>query len=163
MIEIDITKDMRDAVYALINRMGTHDCKNVVTDKRMEVGYMGEEALASILKAKRENTYEYDFIVDGVRIDAKTKASKFPPKGHYDVSIYPQQKYQNTDYYAFMRLNEDYTKAWMLGIVSKDVFFDNAFVLKRGVMQSNGLIPKSDSYNMSVDDVWKYSEHERFI
>jgi hypothetical protein len=163
MIEIEITKDMRDSVYALINHMGTHKARNALTDKRMEVGYMGEEAVQSILKAKRENTYEYDFIVDGVRIDVKTKASKYPPRGSYDVSIYPQQKYQNTDYYAFMRIDDQYEKAWLLGIVSKDVFFDNAFVLKKGVPQSNGLIPKSDSYNMSIDDVWKYSEHEKFL
>jgi hypothetical protein len=164
MIEINITQKMIDDTMQYIDDLGgDHGAQWRLVNNRMEVGYLGEEVLASIIDAKRVNTYDYDFIKDGVKIDAKTKSSKFKPRGDHDVSIYPQQKKQGTDYYAFIRINEKDNIAWLLGIVSKQTYFDKAHMIKKGEKQWNGIIPKYDSYNMSVDTVWELSEHDKFL
>ena len=53
--------------------------------------------------------------------------------------------------------------AWLLGIVNKETYFDKAHMIKKGEKQWNGIIPKYDSYNMSVDTVWELSEHDKFL
>lgn len=162
MIYTDIDLEDIEDTHEVVTHLGEHNGKIKLRHDVMFTGYLGETIFEKLFSATRVNDYNYDYLLSGKRIDVKTKASQDMPELWQEVSNYPHQKWQDTDYYAFMRVNYDFTRAWFLGIVSKEEFFDNAFLIKKGEKQPSGLIPKTDSYNMTLDKIWELSKHDLF-
>jgi len=105
--------------------------------KRIFEGYIGEEIIKRYLNIKTESeTYEYDIISKGKKIEVKTVSCKFKPKENYlctvnshDLNTTHKQK---ADYYIFLRILNDYSKGWILGYIKCNEFFDKGKFVSKG-------------------------------
>ena len=65
-------------------------------------GRVGEIAFASYVGAEIADDYDYDLILNGEKIEIKTKRRTVPIKGHYEVSVASTSLHQNPDRYVFI-------------------------------------------------------------
>jgi hypothetical protein len=78
------------------------------------------------VKAERANTYDYDLIIDGLKVDVKARPLNKPLRPWNSASIPAYQKQQKTDYYIFVFILKDYSAAWLAGYLSKEDFYTKA-------------------------------------
>ena len=128
-------------------------------------GFAGEIITADYLGATQQNTYEYDLVTfNGQTIDVKTKRTSVEPRPHYECSVAALNAKQQCDYYAFVRVKNDYSIGWLLGVITPQAYYANAVFMKKGeVDPDNNYVVKSDCYNLSIEELWKISEHENCI
>ena len=118
------------------------------------VGAIGEIIVADIMGADESNTYDYDLVRDGERIDVKTKRCNTRPFPHYDCSVAAHGTNQNCDSYVFVRILTDTSRAWILGSIPKPDFYTRATKYKRGdVDPTNGFTFKADCYNLPISEL----------
>ena len=73
------------------------------------------------------------------------------PKEHYLCSIAAANTKQECEYYNFVRVMEDLSKAWLLGYISKSGFFECAKFGKKGEDDGSGRFKfKADCYNLPI-------------
>ena len=119
-------------------------------------GALGEIIIYDIFKNKGFNvefnsTYDYDLIIEGYRIDVKTKRTSVTPMPDYLCSISAFNIRQKCDYYFFLRINVDLNYCYLLGYVSKADFFSKAIFNTKGSSDINGWCFKDDCYNLRID------------
>jgi len=118
------------------------------------VGAIGEIIVADAMGANESNTYDYDLVRDGERIDVKTKCCNTRPFPHYDCSVAAHGTNQNCDSYVFVRILTDTSRAWILGSIPKQDFYTKATKYKRGdVDPANGFTFKADCYNLPISEL----------
>lgn len=150
MIEVDITEDMiRDAKAKSIE-MGK--LRNSITKGEGNVaGFIGELVALKIIGGKIKNTYDYDLVSKGgIKVDVKTKRTTVKPKPFYNCSVADYNTKQACDYYCFVRVLEDNSKAWFLGVYPKDKFYEDATFNRKG--EPDGPVFKftADCYNLQI-------------
>ena len=117
-------------------------------------GFIGEQLALKVLGGAWENTYDYDLKVNDIRIDVKTKQTSVKPFPHYECSIAAFNTKQDCDGYAFVRVLNDFSVGWFLGVLTKQDYFDKATFLKKGeVDPSNNYTVKADCYNVRIDEL----------
>ncbi len=116
-------------------------------------GFIGEIVVADELNAKQDNTYDYDLLLkDKTRIDVKTKRCNSAPLDTYDCSIAAHGTKQKCDAYVFVRVLNDFSKAWILGKLGKKEYFDRATFFKKGMVDpDNGFRFRADCYNVKIN------------
>ena len=118
------------------------------------VGAIGEVIVADSIKAKEINTYDYDLVKEGKRIDVKTKRCNTKPMPNYDCSVALHGTEQDCDTYVFVRILCDLRKAWILGGISKANFYKKATLYRKGqVDPDNGFVFKADCYNLKIGEL----------
>lgn len=120
-------------------------------------GFIGEFIAQKILGGRIRNTYEYDLKLNtGETVDVKTKMTSAEPLPYYDCSIANYNTKQDCDYYAFVRVLNNYEKGWFLGWIPKREYFEKARELKKGDRDGdNGYIVKSDCWNLKISELNK--------
>lgn len=164
MHQIEVTADQLLQSRDMAVQMGR--LHNSITRGQGNIaGFIGEILVRDLFKGRHENTYDYDLVLpDGATVDVKTKRTSVAPKDHYECSIAALNTKQACDFYAFMRVKNDYSVAWFLGIIPKDEYFDLATFRKKGeVDPDNGYVVKSDCYNLSIAELWKHSRYAPFV
>ena len=154
MIEIEITEKMKNRAWKKAREMGK--LKNSITGGDGNIaGFLGEEVANEVVNGQITNTYDYDILKDGLKIDVKTKRCTSKPKPYYDCSVAAYNTTQGCDYYVFVRIENKggkWGKAWVLGSYPKKKYFQDAKFLRKGTKDgNNSFIVKSDCYNMSID------------
>lgn len=160
MIELEVTKQHVVKAEEKSREMGV--LNNSIRQGRGNIcGFVGEAVMQDYFNAKEANTYDYDLIInDGKKVDVKTKQTKVKPRDYYDCSISNFNTKQGCDYYAFVRVNNELTKAWFLGLVDKESYFENSRFLKKGEVDGdNGFVVRADCHNLSINKVWEMSKH----
>ena len=116
-------------------------------------GFIGEIVVADELNATHSNTYDYDLLLkDKTRVDVKTKRCNSAPLDTYDCSIAAHGTKQKCDAYVFVRVLNDLSRAWILGKLGKQEYFDKATFFKKGMVDpDNGFRFKSDCYNVKIN------------
>jgi len=118
------------------------------------VGAIGEIIVADVMGADESNTYDYDLVRGGERIDVKTKRCNTRPFPHYDCSVAAHGTNQNCDSYVFVRILTDTSRAWILGSIPKPDFYTRATKYKRGdIDPTNGFTFKADCYNLPISEL----------
>jgi hypothetical protein len=154
MIEYPITEEMLALAKANAEEMGT--LKNSITSGDGNIaGFLGELIALDILKAKRQNTYDYDLVLPTNKtVDVKTKRTKYKPLVTYDCSVAAFNTKQKCDYYCFVRIKEDFTVGWYLGLIPKDEYFKKSVFLNKGDFDnSNKYTVKADCYNLKIEQL----------
>lgn len=115
-------------------------------------GFIGEAIAQQVLGGKLDNTYEYDLVLDnGKTVDVKTKQTSVKPLETYDCSIAALNTKQKCDYYCFVRVKNDFSIGWYLGVYDKQQYMEDAVFMKKGdVDSSNGYVVRSDCYNLKI-------------
>ena len=158
MIEIPISEDyMRHArekasSVGILQGSITGGTSNIV-------GAIGEVIVADIIGATEANTFNYDLVKDGNRIDVKTKRCNTKPQPNYDCSVASHGTKQDCDSYVFVRILTDLSKAWILGSISKQEYYAEATRYKKGqVDPSNGFTFRTDCYNLPISKLEPINE-----
>lgn len=148
---VRVTDDMLLRAKHKAEDMGTLN-NSITYGQGNLAGFVGEEIAHSVLGGTIVNTYDYDIVLDnGKTVDVKTKRTTVEPKSTYDCSVAAYNIKQNCDYYAFVRVYENMSIGWLLGLYPKDEYFKHARLWKKGeVDPSNGFTVKADCYNMAI-------------
>ena len=118
-------------------------------------GFIGEDIAQQVLGGELNNTYDYDLVLpSGKTVDVKTKQTSVKPLETYECSIAAFNTTQECDYYCFVRVKNDFTVGWYLGMYDKKQYMlDSVFMKKGTVDSSNGYIVKSDCYNLEISSL----------
>lgn len=154
MIEVEISKEMLDAATIRANKLG--ELRNSITRGQGNIaGIIGELAVHKVVGGEIKDTRDYDILMsDGTTVDVKTKRCKSAPEPHFECSITDYNTTQKCDSYIFVRVLNDYSKAWVVGIIPKEEYFQKASFIQQGQLDpSNGWRAKCDCWNVSISDL----------
>ena len=153
IIPVDINEDMmrnaakKAANMVFLNGSITNGTSNVL-------GSLGEVIVQQHLNASPSNTFDYDLVHEGRRIDVKTKRCDSEPLSHYDCSVAAHGSDQDCDEYVFVRILHNLKRAWILGKISKQDFYDKACRHSKGeVDPSNNYTFRADCYNIPISEL----------
>jgi len=155
MIEIEVTPAMISKAQEKSIAMGRLN-NSIRKGAGNLVGFIGEQIAQQVLGGKNDNTYDYDLILDnGTKVDVKTKQTGYTPQPHYACSVAAFNTEQACDYYAFVRVKNDLTKGWYLGVYDKHQFYKDAVHLVKGQVDPDdpNFIIKATCYNIKVSDL----------
>ena len=150
---IDI--DYEDVAKAknLATELG-HLNNSITKGKGNIYGFIGELITAKFLNTKLSNTYDYDLIHNGIKLDVKTKKVSSEPKNYYECSVANLNTKQDCDAYVFTRVMNDLSRGWILGFMPKKEYLSKAKFLKKGeVDPSNNWTVSTDCYNLSISSL----------
>ena len=150
MIEVQITNSMRETAHDMSSEMGILS-RSITRGQGNVYGFLGELVALDVLGGVHQNTMDYDILVDGSKIDVKTKKTTVKPKPDYDCSVADLTRKQNCDYYAFVRVLSDQSVGWFLGVKKAEQYFTDARYIKKGDYDnSNGFTARANCYNMPI-------------
>lgn len=154
MREVEITTDIIDVARVKAKELGL--LRNSISRGRGNIiGFIGEEIALSCLGGQSANTYDYDLVLeDGTTVDVKTKSTSVRPLSHYDCSVAAYNTRQKCDAYAFVRVKNDLSVGWYLGILPKNTYLDIAEKFDKGdIDPANGFVIKADCYNVKISEL----------
>jgi penicillin-binding protein-related factor A (putative recombinase) len=160
MKTIQITEEQIDRAKKLYP---FKELKGSITNGESNIyGALGEIIIHDIHKENGfdvdyASTYDYDMIIDGYKIDVKTKKTKVNPLPHYLCSISAFNTKQNCDIYFFVRINENLKECYLLGYKEKNQFFHEAIFNKKGSFDINGFPFKDDCYNLKIEQLNEFN------
>ena len=154
MIEIAISADMLVEARDKAAEMGRLR-NSIINGAGNIAGFIGEAIAQQVLGGELSNTYDYDLVLpSGKTIDVKTKQTSVKPLETYECSIAALNTTQECDYYAFVRVKNDFTVGWYLGMYDKKQYMEDAVFMKKGTVDSsNGYTVKSDCYNLKISEL----------
>lgn len=126
------------------------------------VGLLGEEFPRERYQweqSKGDDIYHFD-LYDRLRdntFDVKTKSCTSQPQQHYWCSVCAANIEQRCTHYFFVRVMEDLSRAWLLGVLPKDEFFKRAVFFNKGDLDptsDNGWRFSWDCYNVPISQLW---------
>lgn len=151
MIEVVVTPQMLVEARDKAAEMGK--LRNSITSGAGNIaGFIGEAIANQVLGGVLTNTYDYDLVLnDDIKVDVKTKQTSVKPLPTYDCSIANLNTKQQCDYYCFVRVKNDFTVGWYLGVYPKEQYMLDAVFMKKGTIDnSNGYVVKSDCWNLPI-------------
>ena len=152
IIERDITKDMIEEAKKEAKEQGV--LRNSFTrGDRTVSSILAEIMFCKYSGAKRESTYDYDCILDGKKIDVKSKECSSIPMPMYEVGVPVSQEKQQCDTYAFCRIYKSLEKGWILGFMTKNEYYEKAYPCEAGQVDDNGMKYKAPSWNMRIGEL----------
>lgn len=115
-------------------------------------GFIGEAIAQQVLGGELANTYDYDLVLlSGKTVDVKTKQTSVKPLDSYMCSVAAFNTTQECDYYCFVRVKNDFTMGWYLGLCSKEWFYKEAIFMAKGTVDpDNKYVVRSDCYNLAI-------------
>lgn len=134
----------KELIKLFVARYGKKHLNDSITEgEGLLSGLIGEELFRdyyNFLPSRGEAIFHYDVLDPWIlgRIEVKTKRCTSAPKLHYNCTVAASNADQQCDYYAFVRLLTDFSKAWVVGLLPKKEFFDQAQEGKRGEIDPHG-------------------------
>lgn len=116
-------------------------------------GYIGQILVAETLGAKDVDKRNYDLILNGVKYEVKTKRCTSKPKPEYECSVSKFNDTQQCDFFVFVRVKADLSKAWILGRKARADFFKEARECKAGEVDEKsdrGWVFKANCWNLEI-------------
>jgi len=131
--------------------------KNSFTEGKSQIyGALGEIIVLDFLGLNETDNYigtkDADLLINGVKIDVKTKKVSGIPQLHYYNSISIHSLHQKCDQYYFVRILKDMTTAWICGKISKKDFMTHGKYFLAGELDpsSSGFKFKEDCMNLEI-------------
>ena len=137
-------------------------------------GYLAEYAVADWIGAKVVSSlpgvekYGHDLMLDGMRIEVKTKRRTVAPKPDYEVSVAETSYHQRPDLYCFVSMHFGHKKGdsyyelrgiFINGFISCERFFREGRSLKKGQVDgTNNYTVRANCTNMMVRDLFDFEE-----
>lgn len=138
MIEYPVTKGILEQASTIANNIPPDIKNSIRSGEGRFVGAIGESIFMRVTGGNKVSTdyYNSDVNWNGVLYEVKTKECTSIPRPHYFASVCNHNPNQNCDRYVFFRVlkrkNENYSKAWLMGWMEPEEFFDNATFYRRG-------------------------------
>lgn len=153
IIYIPVTDAMRIEARRKADEMGELN-NSIESGDGNYRGFIGELAVNTLLNGQMVNTYDYDILMGGVKIEVKSKGCVSIPYPHYDASLADFNTKQKCDWYAFTRVLYDDTMVWFCGMDKKMDYIPNSRFMKKGQIDpDNGYPVKADCWNRAYQDI----------
>ena len=153
MIEYKITDQMLITARDMAVDLGRIN-NSILRGQGNIAGFLGELIAVEHMGGKIDHSYNHDIILDGLLIDVKTKQTSVKPLDTYDCSIAKTSVHQKCDAYAFVRVKNDYSIGWFLGVLTKEEYFDKAIFMKQGdIDPDNNYKVRADCYNIKINQL----------
>ena len=159
MIAIDITPSMIEKAQMEASRVGVLN-NSILQGKGNLAGKIGEEIAVRSFGAEIIDSYSYDVMMRGQRVEIKTKRRTVTPRPDYEVSIARTSVHQalDADTYLFISLTMDGdipVKGWVCGEMPVSEYFDRARVIRKGEKDyRNNFVCHTDMYNMPISQLY---------
>lgn len=134
-------------------------------------GTLGELGFIKYLKKNNieydyvaDQKLPYDFLINGIKVDVKTKLCTSKPKKSYSCHVAMTQKNYDADIYVFART--DMERVYLLGYIDKSNFWcaenQNAKDVKKGEVDDDHFKEKENARKMIISDLveMKHFKHE---
>ncbi len=139
-----------------------NELKGSITKGKSNIyGALGEIIIYDINKKNGLNvdfksTFDYDLIINGYKIDVKTKkyTNKFTPNLKWNLNISDFNTTQNCDFYFFIGISDDLNSYSLYGYIKPIEFYKIAAFNKKGEIDpcGNGVWTfKDDCYNLKIE------------
>ena len=154
MVELIITDDQISRAKDLFDFDNLNG--SITKGKSQIYGALGEIIVCDYyeqfdqLDVKHKNTYDYDLIINDLKVDVKTKRTTVTPKPHYYCSVSDFNTKQKCDAYIFVRVKEDFSCAWILGSKTKENFYRQSTFKQKGEPDGPRWTFKDDCYNIEI-------------
>ena len=161
--EIKITDDMRDRAknkYDKIKLAPERDKRRFGSEgKRIFEGYIGEVVVMDYYGVGDVDDYEYDIIINEVKVDVKTITCKFKPTPNFLAVVnsceIDGEHRQEADTYIFVRMREDYEVAWIVGYMMCENFFDLSTFVEKGGTFDGQKFEKANSNVLPIENLYQ--------
>ena len=146
-----ILKEDIDLANKMSSNMGVLN-NSITRGEGNVIGFLGEILVANHLDITLDNTYDYDLIFNGKKIDVKSKKVSSSPRGHYECSVAALNTKQKCDLYVFTRIKNDLSEGWILGCLEKEKYLTDSKFLKKGTIDpDNNWKVLTDCYNLPIN------------
>jgi hypothetical protein len=98
-------------------------------------------------------SYDYDLLINGKKIDVKSKKTTVSPLPHYNCSVAAFNTTQKCHGYFFTRIHEKKKYGYLLGMRSKKAFYEEATFNRQGEIDKSsqfGWKFRADCYNLEI-------------
>jgi len=147
---LDEANNRNDKYQKKFGNIGTHRTNK---NRQRMTGYLAEACIRSIFpNIQYSNNDIVDFVLGDLTIDSKAQGCNSKPLGHFSATLYEEQKTRATDYYIFSRVKNDFSMAWICGIISKKNFFSLAKFAPAGT-QTNNFTYDQSRYEIQYKDL----------
>ena len=131
----DEAKQRNEKYKTKYGNAGTHRLNK---DRQRMTGYLAEACVRDRFpQIQYSDNDVVDFIIENTLIDSKAQGCNSKPLDYYSATLYEEQKKRKADYYIFSRVKNDFSEAWICGIISKIKFFDIAKLVPAGTQNNN--------------------------
>jgi len=134
--------------------------KNSITSGKSNIyGAIGEIMVNDIFKTSIiDNTFDYDIIIEGIKIDVKTKklTEGVSPNLDFHVTIPAFNIRQKCNYYFFCTVSSQLQFFYLLGYMEKDIFLKKSLFKKKGEKDIYDFTLRCDCYTMQVKDLKEF-------
>lgn len=98
------------------------------------IGALGEIVIRDQYNGILENTYDYDIIIKGKKIEIKTKMFSvgYKPQDFWNISVEAHNDRQKCDRYCFTLIPANYSVMYLCGWITKERFYKDAKQFKKG-------------------------------
>jgi len=152
MIELEIPSKVINKARKLSDELGVLN-NSITKGQGSLAGFVGELMFNSVVEGKLVHTYDYDIVLkDKSKVDVKTKRTTVKPLPHYNCTVASSNIKQACDYYGFVRVMDNFSKVWILGMMKKEKFFEEATFMKRGE-RDEGYVCRADCYNIKIENL----------
>jgi hypothetical protein len=155
MLELDVPIKLINLAEERAKKLGV--LKNSITNGEGNIaGYIGQLLIKLVLKGEDVDDYNFDVRKDNIRYEVKTKRCKFKPDSNYACSVCAHNTRQNCDYYVFVRITNDYKKAWILGKKDSKKYLKESIFCKKGEIDPDSTFGwkfKENCYNLKIKDL----------
>ena len=120
------------------------------------IGAVGEIVVCDTYGGVQQNTYDYDLLINGYKIDVKTKnlSRKATPQDGWNAQVSDFNTTQKCDFYCFVFVTDDFKTAFIGGFIAKDRFYEKATFNKKGEVNGYlGWVYKSNCYNIPLREL----------
>lgn len=155
MIEVDISSRLKKKAELAVRKLKPLR-NSILRGKGNIYGEIGEQLVSEYLKAKKIHSFDFDLVKNNTKLEIKTKSCSSVPKKEYECSVSASNAKQECDYYIFVRVHDEMRKAWILGAISRKLFFQKARFCKEGEVDSKSRLGwrfKADCFNLEIKDL----------
>ena len=164
MEEIDITPALLDKARQNSRYIVRNKSASIRGGDGAFIGSIGTAIVAdyygvSVVDSEQWTVASYDMVIDGDKIEVKTKQRSVPPKHYYEASVTTQSLHVlDPDYFIFVSLlNLD--KAFIMGAIEVNEFYDKATRLSAGdIDPSNNYVVRKDCLNIAYSELGDYDK-----
>lgn len=138
-----------------------NNLNNSITKGKSEIfGAIGEIVALDFynregINASYVGSFNYDLRVYNKRVDVKTKKVNNAPELNHNATIPAINTKQETDIYLFVYVFSDLSKAFLVGWLPKDLFFETATLKRKGEFDGNTSFQyRADTYSTTLDKLY---------
>lgn len=163
MINVKINDDMIRLAQMRADKIGILR-NSISSGKGNLIGALGEIIVSVYLNidiyTQREFSYNYDILFRNKKIEVKSKTCNSVPLPEYECSLAEYNTIQDCDYYVFTRIRQNLEEGWILGVISKQEFFNVCKVFPKRTPQSNWLNGETfrcNTFNIPINRLKPFS------